>query len=343
VPAVVPPIAPMLAKLARELPIGDDVVYEPKWDGFRCLAFVDADGTVDLRSRNDRPLARYFPEVVAALGAVAPVVLDGELVVATDGRADFAALMGRLHPASSRVERLAVETPAVFLAFDVLAVGDDDLRPRPYRERRPRLEAVLAEVPQPVVLSPATRDADLARAWLAAAPGSAIDGVVVKRAGDPYAPGKRALVKVKHERTADCVVAGFRLYGGEAAVGSLLLGLYDGDALRHVGVVTSFPRARRVELLGELAPLVVPVEAHPWRDGFALEGGPMGRLPGAAARWAPGMSLDWAPLRIERVAEVAYTQLDGIRFRHPALFRRWRPDRDPASCRIDQLVGAPVG
>jgi ATP-dependent DNA ligase len=334
--AVVPPIAPMLARLERALPVGDDVVYEPKWDGFRCLAFFDGT-SVDLRSRNERPLARYFPEVVRAVRALpVPAVLDGELLASVDGRADFAALMNRLHPAASRVERLSQETPACFVAFDALAVGDDDLRGRPFGERRRRLEALLAGANGRVVVSPLTHDPTVATQWLDAA-GGEIDGVVAKRTGERYLPGRRALVKVKRERTADCVLAGFRLFGSEPAVGSLLLGLHDDGVLRHVGVVTSFRRPRRRELFVELAPLRVALAAHPWRDGFALEGGPMGRLRGAAGRWTPDMPLDWVPLRPERVVEVAYTQLDGIRFRHPAQFRRWRPDRDAASCTVEQL------
>lgn len=338
-----PPLAPMLARLVRELPEGDDLRYEPKWDGFRCLAFVDR-GTggvdVDLRSRNDRPLARYFPEVAEALARLeVPAVLDGELLVTRDGRPDFEALMGRLHPAASRVARLRVETPACYLAFDVVAAGDVDLRDRPYDDRRRCLEHLLAHPPAPVQLSPSTADAGAARTWLDAQHhGGAIDGVVVKRASDPYDAGKRTSRKVKLERTVDCVVAGFRLYAGAPAVGSLLLGLYDGDELRHVGVVTSFPAARRRDLLAELAPLATPLEHHPWRHGFALEGGAMGRLRGAAARWTPAMALDWVPLRIQRVAEVAYTQVDGTRLRHPGLLRRWRPDRDPRSCTVDQLA-----
>ena len=233
---------------------------------------------------------------------------------------------------------MAVETPACFLAFDVLSIGTQDLRPAPFADRRRQLEELLAGVDHPVVLSPSTADLETAEAWLASADRRGFDGVVAKRMDDPYQPGKRLMIKVKRERTADCVVAGFRLYAGQPSVGSLLLGLYEGDELRHVGVVTSFTKARRQQLVEELAPLIAPLEEHPWRAGFALEGGPMGRLVGAAGRWTPDMPLDWVPLRIERVAEVAYTQLDGTRFRHPATFRRWRPDRDPGGCSIDQLL-----
>lgn len=336
--ALGPPIEPMLARLSRELPTGADVRYEPKWDGFRCVAFCDGD-EVDLRSRNDRPLGRYFPEVVAALRRLpCPAVLDGELLATVGGRADFAALMARLHPAPTRVERLARETPATLFVFDVLAVGADDVRDLAFGDRRRRLKGLLAGARPPVTLSPVTDDPVTAAGWLHAPAGSAVDGVIAKRVGDPYRPGRRQLLKVKQERTADCVVAGFRLFAGDPVVGSLLLGLYD-DAriLRHVGVVTSFAKRRRTELVEELAPLIVPLAEHPWRRGFALEGGPMGRLAGAAGRWSPDMPLDWVPLRIERVAEVAYTQLDGVRFRHPATFCRWRPDRDPSSCQLDQL------
>lgn len=335
-----PPVPPMLARLARELPIGPDIVYEPKWDGFRCVAFCAGDD-IDLRSRNDRPLSRYFPEVVAALRTLPrPAVIDGELVIADATGADFATLMSRLHPAASRAERLATEHPASFIAFDLLSDGDQVLLDAPQRVRRNRLERLLADAPQALSLTPATSAATTAADWLRASPTSPIDGVVAKDATAPYEPGRRALVKVKLERTADCVVAGARPFRDEAVVGSLLLGLFDEGALVHVGVASSFTMARRRELVEELAPLTVPLRDHPWRDGFALEGGPMGRLGGAAARWSPDMPQDWVPLRLERVAEVSYTQLDGTRFRHPARFCRWRPDREPASCTVDQLLAA---
>jgi ATP-dependent DNA ligase len=329
----------MLARLAREIPVGD-YAYEPKWDGFRCLVFRDGE-EVDLRSRHQRPLARYFPEVVEAVRALDadPLVLDGELLVPTGAGADFAALMGRLHPAASRVQRLAAEQPAVFMAFDLLEDGDEDLRERPFAERRGALERVLGEGRGRVEITPSTTDPQVAERWLRRVSGPGIDGVVAKPLHSPYTPGARALIKVKRERTADCVVAGLRAHGGEPVVGSLLLGLYD-DAGRlvHVGVASSFPRARRRELLEELRGLAIPLEEHPWRDGMLLGGGPMGRLKGAAGRWDPKtMPLDWVPLRPERVAEVAYEQVDAYRFRHPARFRRWRPDRDPRSCRLEQL------
>jgi ATP-dependent DNA ligase len=329
----------MLGRLARELP-SDGHVYEPKWDGFRCLAFRDGD-EVDLRSRHGRPFARYFPELTAALRAVAArrFVLDGEVLVPAAEGFDFAALMARLHPAASRVERLAAETPATFVAFDVLAVGGELLLERPTTERRARLELLMADPPAPLRLTPQTADPAVARGWLERTAGTAIDGVMAKPAGAPYRPGARAMLKVKPERTADCVVAGFRgSPDPEPVVTSLLLGLHD-DAgrLEHVGVASSLGRARGRELLAELDPLLAPLAGHPWEHGFLVEGGPMGRLKGAAGRWTPDMPMDWLPVAPVRVCEVAYEQLDGRRFRHPGRFRRWRPDRDPASCRLDQL------
>lgn len=336
------PDAPMLATLARDLPVGSDLVYEPKWDGFRCLAHRHGDA-VELRSRSGRPLARYFPEIVDALRALPEraFVIDGEIVARREGRADFAALMGRLHPAASRVERLSRETPATYIVFDLLGRGDRDMLQSPFGERRAELERLVGSAPDPIQLSTVTTDTVLAQQWLDAPAHEGVDGVMVKRLDAPYEPGRRRLVKVKHERTADCVLAGFRLYADEPAVGSLLLGLYDwAHELRHVGVVTSFPMARRRELLRALAPGAIDLAAHPWRDGYALEGGPMGRLRGAAGRWTPSMGLDWVPLAPDRVVEVAYDQLDGHRFRHPARFRRWRPDREPWSCTLDQLEEA---
>jgi ATP-dependent DNA ligase len=326
---------PMLGRLVRELPIGD-YLYEPKWDGFRCLAFRRG-GEIDLRSRHDKPFARYFPEVVAGLLALPEddVALDGEIVAA-----DFGALMARLHPAASRVERLARETPARFVAFDLLRLGGEDWAARPFAERRAALETLLADPPKPLELTPATDDAALARRWLEEFTGNGLDGVMAKPRDAPYVPGARTMLKVKHERTADCVVAGLRFYAGEPMVGSLLLGLYDDEeVLQHVGIVTAFRRSQRRALLDELRPLAIPLEEHPWREGYLLHGGAMGRLGGAAGRWDPAIhALDWLPLRIERVAEVAYTQVDAQRFRHPAKLRRWRPDREPQSCSLEQLA-----
>jgi ATP-dependent DNA ligase len=329
----------MLAKLARVLPHGP-YLFEPKWDGFRCMAFVSLDD-VDLRSRNQRPLARYFPEVVSDLLCLGTgCVLDGELVAQRDGIADFSALLARLHPAKSRAEQLSNETPATFVAFDALAVGGDNVMDLPFTERRARLEALLAgRGLAHVTISPITDDANVAQGWLDVAPNPGIDGVVAKPTDLRYEPGKRAMTKVKPERSVDCVVAGMRAYDGEApAVASLLLALFDHhDELRHVGVAASFRAAERVTVFRELVPLVVPLAQHPWREGFALEGGPTGRLRGAAGRWTPAMTMDWIPLAPERVCEVTYDQRDGYRFRHPAKFKRWRPDRDAASCTVEQL------
>ena len=333
----------MLAKLARTLPEGDGWCFEPKWDGFRCLAFVDGDA-VDLRSRHDRPFARYFPEIATALGQLQRrIVLDGELIVVTDRGFDFDALMRRLHPAASRAASLAHETPACFVAFDVLAVDDGDVTGEPFTRRRSRLDTEMGRATSPLRLTPITSSPDEAAAWLTRYQGGGIDGVVAKRADMTYQSGVRAMVKVKPERTADCVVAGFRLFAEQPVVGSLLLGLYDGEGhLGHVGVATSFTRARRAALIHELREYAAPLAGHPWEHGFALEGGSMGRLKGAAGRWTPDMTMDWVPLHPVLVAEVAYDQVDGRRFRHPARFRRWRPDRDPTSCRYDQLAfGSP--
>ena len=337
---VTPPVEPMLARLARELP-RDGFLYEPKWDGFRCLAFRDCDA-IDLRSRNQRPLARYFPELVEALLALEPrdFVLDGELVVIRDGRMDFQALLARLHPAASRVERLRRETPAAFIVFDLLALGGDDLRDEPFRERRQRLESLLRASEPPLFLTALANDPETAEAWLERFQGAGIDGVVAKHAELPYVPGRREMVKVKHERTADCVVGGFRVFADRPLPSSLLLGLYDEeDDLRHIGVTSSFQERARLELLEKLRPLIVPLAGHPWERGFLMARGPAtGRLHGAAAMWDPeARELDWTPVAPELVCEVAYDQLDDHRLRHPARFRRWRPDRDASSCLLDQL------
>jgi ATP-dependent DNA ligase len=361
-----PPIAPMLARLTRELPSGA-LTYEPKWDGFRCLAFVDRgdDGVVDLRSRHDRPLARYFPEVVAGLmeliapgGPTSPgLVLDGELVLASTGRAragsrddepreapDFAVLMSRLHPSANRVERLSREAPARYVAFDVLEAGGRDLRETPFVERRATLEHVLADAGRSpddaavVELTPATRDPEIARHWLNGGLGPGVDGVVAKPDGMAYEAGRRAMTKVKRLRSADCLLAGVRLAPGPL-VSSLLLGLLDDqERLHHVGVVTQLPAGERRALLDELRPLAIPLDRHPWRDGFLIGASPLGRLKGSASRWTPEMEHDWLPLRPERVVEVGYDQVDGDRFRHPAKLLRWRPDREGGSCRLDQLL-----
>jgi ATP-dependent DNA ligase len=336
-----PPIEPMLAQRVRELP-ADGYLYEPKWDGFRCLSFRDG-AAIDMRSRNDRPLARYFPEVVEGLLAVGAqqLVIDGELVIETEAGFDFEALLARLHPAASRVERLRGETPASLVAFDLLALGGEDLRERPFAERREALETALADAAPPLHLTPITDDARAAERWIEDFHGSGIDGIVAKPRDLRYHPGKRVMTKVKSDRTADCVVAGFRFYVDRPLPSSLLLGLYDDhEQLRHVGVASQFSRERRAQLLEEIAPAATSIRGHPWERGFLTGGNPIGRLPGAAASWNPDeMQLDWVPLRPELVCEVAYDQVDGMRLRHPARFMRWRPDRDPESCRLDQLAG----
>jgi ATP-dependent DNA ligase len=330
-----PPLEPMLARLERSLPTGPDLRYEPKWDGFRCLAFSEEAG-VTLLSRNGRRLTRYFPEVVAAVAVLGDVVLDGELLAHADGASSFPALLARLHPAASRVERLARETPACFVVFDLLAVGEDDLTAQPFAVRRQRLEVLLQDAPPGLVVTPQSSDAADARAWLDAPAGSGIDGAMVKPEDLRYSPGRRTMSKVKLLRTADCVVAGLRVHA-DGNVGSLLLGVYEGEVLHHVGVCSGLARARRAELRAELAPLVVDLAGHPWESGFGLEGGALGRLKGTAGRWTPDMPRDWAPVRPDRVAEVSYDHLEGWRFRHPARFVRWRPDRDPRSCTVEQL------
>jgi ATP-dependent DNA ligase len=322
----------MLGRLVRSLPIGD-FLYEPKWDGFRCIAFRDAD-RVELRSRHDRPLGRYFPELVAALLELGceRFVLDGEIV-----GEDFSAVMARLHPAASRVERLSAETPATLIAFDVLAVADSDLRDEPFAARRSAVEDVVGSPAERVQVTPVTRSVETASAWLQGLRG--IDGVMAKHRGLAYREGERAMLKVKPEHTLECVVAGFRLLADRPLPSSLLLGLFDeAGSLAHVGIAGAFSERLRVRLLEELEPLVVPIEGHPWERGFLLEGSPVGRLKGAAARWSPEeMSLDWIPIAPTRVAEVSYDHLDARRLRHPARFRRWRPDREPRSCTFAQV------
>ena len=333
----------MLAKLARELPSGD-FLYEPKWDGFRCLAARDGD-EVDLRSRHGRPFGRYFPELVDAFRALRceTFVLDGEIVAAANGAHDFSALLARIHPAATRVERLRAETPAAYVAFDALATDRGELLTLPFRDRRRRLEALLAGAPEPLQVTPVAATAEEAERWLDLPPGSGIDGIVAKNLAQRYEPGARTMIKVKRERTADCVVAGFRWLVDRPLPSSLLLGLYDehGD-LRHVGVASSFTQRTREELLATLRPRVVELVGHPWERGFLLSGNPTGRLRGSAGRWTPDMTQDWTPVAPELVCEVRYDQLDGERFRHPARFIRWRPDREPTSCTFDQLSHAPV-
>jgi ATP-dependent DNA ligase len=331
---VTPPIEPMLAKSAAAVPVGD-YLYEPKWDGFRCLVFRDGD-EIELGSRGGKPLTRYFPELVASLaGALAPrCVLDGEIVVVNGSRLDFDRLGDRIHPAASRVRLLAEQTPATFVAFDVLALGDEDLTGRPFAERRAILTELGPAHPH-VRVTRATSDPDLARSWFETFEGAGLDGVVAKPLGDPYRPGERAMVKIKHERTADVVVAGYRLHKSGPVVGSLMLGLYlDDGVLNYVGGASAFTMARRAALVGELAPLAIGAgQEHPW-----LGEDPGGhRRPGGLNRWNAGKDKSFVALRPERVCEVRYDQLQADRFRHNARFVRWRPDREPASCRYDQL------
>jgi ATP-dependent DNA ligase len=337
--AVRPPIEPMLAKLADELPPEGQFLYEPKWDGFRALVFRD--GGVFIQSRDSRPFDRYFPDLHEAFLAHLPAgcVVDGEIVIATPEGLDFDALQMRLHPAASRVAKLAREAPAAFVAFDALAAEGSDLRQAPQSERRRRLESLMDRMKPPLYITPATTRRALAQEWLARFEGAGLDGVVAKRLDAAYQPGRRAMIKVKHARTADCVVAGFRWHkAGEGVVGSLLLGLYDDHGvLHHVGVTSSFTMEMRRRLANELAPLREnALHDHPWRD-WAEAGEGSARMPGGESRWSQGKDLSWEPLRLERVCEVKYDHLQGDRFRHAAIFLRWRPDRRPEDCRYDQL------
>jgi ATP-dependent DNA ligase len=339
---VMPPVAPMLAKAVPAIPAG--MSYEPKWDGFRSICFRDA-GEVELGSRNERPMTRYFPELVAAVQAELPqrCVIDGEIVIATENALDFDALQQRIHPAASRVNMLAEKTPASFIAFDLLALGDADLSGRPFAERRSALVAALAGAGPSVHLTPATTDLDLAQRWFTQFEGAGLDGVVAKPLDGSYQPDKRVMFKIKHERTADCVLAGFRWHKtstqAQPLLGSMLLGLYDNGHLQHVGVIGAFPATRRAALVEELQPLLLKDgEDHPWREWANAEAHASGRrLPGAVSRWNATKDLSFVPLRPERVVEVKYEHMEGNRFRHLAHFVRWRPDRDPESCTYDQL------
>jgi ATP-dependent DNA ligase len=342
--AIRPPVEPMLAKLADDVPAGA-FLYEPKWDGFRAIVFRGA-GDVHIQSRDLKPLDRYFPELDEALLDALPAgcVVDGEIVIAAPSGLDFDALQMRLHPAASRVAKLARETPASFVAFDLLAADGRDIRSEPQASRRAKLERLLAGVRPPVHLTPVTRDRSVAVDWLARFEGAGLDGVIAKPLDGAYLPGRRAMIKIKHARTADCVVAGFRWHkSGRDAVGSLLLGLYDHrGALQHVGVTSAFTMAMRRDLVGELAPLREDALAnHPWRE-WASAGDIASRMPGGYSRWSAGKDLSWEPLRVERVCEVKYDHLQGDRFRHAAVFLRWRPDRRPADCRYDQLEVTPA-
>jgi ATP-dependent DNA ligase len=347
-----PPIEPMLARLTDDVPDPPGFLYEPKWDGFRAIVFRSGE-EIYIQSRDLRPLDRYFPELPPVLREQLPerCVVDGEIVIPGSEGLDFEALLLRIHPAASRVAMLAAQTPASFVAWDLLALGDEDLRGRPQSDRREGIERELAGSQPPVHLTPATRDADLAREWFERFEGAGLDGVMAKPLDAPYQPGKRTMFKIKHTRTADCVVAGFRWHknGRQTHVGSLLLGLFDdGGALHHVGVTSSFAWPRRAELAAELAPLREgAMEEHPWAEWaeWAAQGSADAsgtRLPGATSRWNRGKDLSWEPLRIERVCEVAYDHLQGDRFRHATTFRRWRPDKQPADCRYDQLESRPA-
>jgi ATP-dependent DNA ligase len=347
-----PPLEPMLAKAVDGLPSDDGWLFEPKWDGFRAIVFRDGDEVL-IQSRDLKPLDRYFPELAAPLRASLPdrCVVDGEVVISKDGELDFEALLLRIHPAASRVKMLAEESPASFVGWDLLALDDRDLRETPQGDRRALLESAFATVAAPVHLTPATTDRALAQDWFHRFEGAGLDGVVAKRLADRYQPGKRAMLKIKHQRTADCVVAGFRWHknGPGTHVGSLLLGLFDDEGrLHHVGVTSSFTWDRRAELVPILEPLRDnALDGHPWGEwaewsnqGSADASGQ--RLPGATSRWNRGKDLSWEPLRAERVVEVAYDHLQGDRFRHGTTFKRWRPDKPPAECRYDQLEETPA-
>ena len=328
-----PPIEPMLARLADNVPTGAEWRYEPKWDGFRALVFFDGNDAY-LQSRDLKPLGRYFPELKEGLERVLPrpLVLDGEIVIIGDEELDFDALLQRIHPAASRVQKLAAETPSAFVAFDLLADGDRDLRAAPFGERRATLESAFAGVDAPVYLTPATSNRAEALDWFERFEGAGLDGVVAKRIDEPYRPGVRAMVKIKHLRTVDCVVGGFRWNRGEEgrSVGSLLLGLYDaGGVLHHVGHTSSFKAVEKRELVETLRPHVSNDDGH----GFGL-----GRTPGAPSRWTQGRDLSWVRLHPELVCEVTFDHLQGERFRHAATFRRWRPDKPPLDCTFDQIA-----
>ena len=344
-----PPVLPMLAKRVAELPAGTAWIFEPKWDGFRALVFRDGDEVL-IQSRDGKSLNRYFPELIAPLRSQLPLrcVLDGEIVIAADGGLDFDALQLRIHPAASRVNLLSTQTPASIVFFDLLCEGERDLCAEPFRHRREQLEALLAAAVPPIHLTPATNDLDIASDWFHRFEGAGLDGVMAKSATGAYEPDKRVMLKVKHERDCDCVVAGFRWHkdGENTAVGSLLLGLYDdAGALQHVGVCASFTQTKRRELVEYLAPYRQNALAnHPWKlgagDGTVAADGEH-RMPGGQSRWSQGKDLSWVPLRPELVVEVAYEHMQGSRFRHMAQFRRWRMDKQPSECTYAQLEVVP--
>src|SRR5579863_8729421 len=335
----------MLAKRVDELPAGGTWIFEPKWDGFRALVFRDRD-EIEIQSRDEKPLNRYFPELLEALRSQLPArcVLDGEIVIAKNGVLDFEALQLRLHPAATRVKLLSQQIPASIVFFDLLSEGDRDLRGEPFQKRRHELEALLSSAAPPVHLTPATRESSVASDWFRRFEGAGLDGVIAKPISGIYEPNKRVMLKVKHERDCDCVVAGFRWYkkSERTAVGSLLLGLFDDSgALQHVGVCASFTEEKRRELVEFLAPYRKDaLKDHPWKQW--AEAGPVDgqggrRVPGGQSRWSQGKDLSWEPLRAELVVEVAYEHMQGSRFRHTAHFRRWRPDKNPHDCTYEQL------
>ncbi|AZS75833.1 ATP-dependent DNA ligase [Streptomyces lydicus] len=340
---VMPPVSPMLAKPVADIPAG--MQYEAKWDGFRVIVFRDGED-IEIASRTTKSLTRYFPEVVRAARAELPrrCVVDGEIVIAHDGRLHFEELLERIHPADSRVRTLAERTPASLVAFDLLALDSAALVHEPQSARREALVEALRPARAPVYTAPATRDQELARNWFTQFEGAGLDGVVAKPLDLPYRPGDRAMFKIKHARTADCVVAGYRLHKSGPVVGSLLLGLHDSAGqLQHVGVCASFPMAKRRKLVDELAPLRMDdVSGHPWGEWTDEAAHASRRMPGGPSRWSGGKDLSWVPLRPEWVCEVAYDHMEGSRFRHTAQFRHWRPDRTPESCTYDQLE-EPVG
>ncbi|AXT84871.1 ATP-dependent DNA ligase [Aeromicrobium sp. A1-2] len=344
---VMPPLRPMLAKSVKGVPAADSVEgglsYEPKWDGFRCIVFRDGD-EIELASRSAKSLTRYFPEIVEAIRAETPprCVLDGEIFLAIDGRLDFDALSQRIHPAASRVTMLSVETPASFVAFDLLALGDESYVDAPFSQRRAALERALASAADPIHVTRTTTDASLAEEWFGIFEGAGLDGVVAKPLARAYVPNGRTMLKIKHSRTADVVVAGYRLHKTSTderpLLGSLLLGLYADDGqLQHVGVAASFTEARRAELIAELAPLVVEASDHPWGRWQEAQAQAGSRLPGGQSRWTGTKDLSFVTLAPTRVAEVGYEHMEGDRFRHTAQFKRWRDDREPESCTYEQL------
>jgi ATP-dependent DNA ligase len=338
---LVPPVRPMLAKPVKDIP-DDAMSFEPKWDGFRSIIFRDS-ADVEIGSRNEKPMTRYFPELVEAVRANMPdrCVVDGEIIVigAAGDRLDFEALQQRIHPADSRVKLLSEQTPASFVAFDLLALGDTDFTQRPFAERRAALMDALSSAAPPIYVTAATTDRTLAERWFEEFEGAGLDGLIAKPLNAVYEPDKRTMFKVKHERTADCVVAGYRVHkSGPDRIGSLLLGIYNDDGtLASVGVIGAFPLARRKKLFQEMQPLVTTFDDHPWAWAREEEGTRTPRH-GEGSRWKAGKDLSFVPLRPERVVEVRYDHMEGVRFRHTAQFVRWRPDRDPRSCTYEQLI-----